>query len=108
MFGIGALGSLLFFRIRIDPQAQQVVQELRLFNLLTVWNRRWPLGDISHISCVKLRGDPDGGTDSWCVCLHARNGRAMIVREYGTRPRDDEAATLFAEELSLLTGIPVQ
>jgi hypothetical protein len=108
MFGIGALGSLLFFRIRIDPQAQQIFQELRLFNFLTVWNRRWTLGEVSHFSCVRVRGDPDGGTDAWYVRLHSRNGQNMVVREYGTSSKDQAAAALFIKNLSLRTGIPVQ
>lgn len=105
VFALGALLSLLFFRLRIDPQGQWVIQELRLFNLLTIWNRRWSLGEISNISCVKLRGDPDGGTDTWYVFLNSRNGQKMVVREYGTRRRDEEAAANFAKELSALTGI---
>ncbi len=107
VFAVGALLSLFVFRIRIDPQGQWVIQELRLFNFLTVWNRRWSFGEIANISCVKHRGDPDGDTDTWYVFLNSRNGRKMVVREYGTRPRDEEAAANFAKEFSAQTGIAI-
>lgn len=108
VFAIAALLSLLFFRLRIDPQAQSVIEELRLLNALTVWRRRWSLGDISHLSCVKLRGDSDIGTDAWYVFLNLRNGRKIVVREYGTRSQDEQAAAHFTQELSAQTGISLR